>query len=60
MRLHPEFIGFFIIIHLGRAIDYAGFALADAFEPVVDIGRDLQENGIVFPHKKFINLFVGR
>ncbi len=54
MGFDPVFIGLSIMVHFRGAIDHNGFALADAFEPVVDVRRDLQKDGVVFPHEEFI------
>ena len=45
MRLDPVLIGILIMVHFGRAINHDGFVLADTFESMIDIRRDLEQDG---------------
>src|SRR5436189_150227 len=56
IRGDPVLIRIAVFIEFRRNVDYQGFILADAFEAVIHVGRDLQHHLIMRSHEKFIDL----
>ena len=60
MGMHSEFIGIRIIVCLCGSVDHHGFFLRNAFESVIHVGRNMNQNRIMFASKELVYLTVCR
>ena len=59
MRRQAVLVRIFPVVGEIRDVDDDGFLGGNAFEPMVDPGRDFDEQGLMVAQKKFLNLSPG-